>query len=199
VSFDACVIFRFDDEARIVSEEHYSDALTVLKQVGGYLPIWTTTSPAPPRPNEHALDYEEAAPGGAESSIVRRDRPAATASGPRQNVPAPELQIRLCRCSREGAGRAVPRSSTVQAGRCSAFTFCGAHSAPGSLALRSSTAVVLARWLKGETFQRRARGPGNMRQCPMLIGNFARQAQLRPHAPLYCFRAACAVRARMQR
>jgi hypothetical protein len=34
VSFDACVIFRFDDEARIVSEEHYSDALIVLKQVG---------------------------------------------------------------------------------------------------------------------------------------------------------------------
>jgi predicted ester cyclase len=34
VSFDARVIFRFDDDARIVSEEHYSDALTVLKQVG---------------------------------------------------------------------------------------------------------------------------------------------------------------------
>jgi hypothetical protein len=34
VSFDACVIFRFDDQARIVSEEHYSDVLTVLKQVG---------------------------------------------------------------------------------------------------------------------------------------------------------------------
>ena len=33
VSFDACVIFRFDDEARILSEEHYSDALTVLNQV----------------------------------------------------------------------------------------------------------------------------------------------------------------------
>jgi hypothetical protein len=49
-SFDACVIFRFDDEARIVSEEHYSDALTVLKQVGAELPIWTTTSPARLRP-----------------------------------------------------------------------------------------------------------------------------------------------------
>ena len=34
VSFDACVIFRFDDEGRILSEEHYSDVLTVMKQVG---------------------------------------------------------------------------------------------------------------------------------------------------------------------
>lgn len=34
VGFDACVIFRFDDEVRIVSEEHYSDALTVQRQVG---------------------------------------------------------------------------------------------------------------------------------------------------------------------
>lgn len=34
VSFDACVIFRFDDEgARIISEEHYSDALTVMNQL----------------------------------------------------------------------------------------------------------------------------------------------------------------------
>lgn len=33
VSFDACVIFRFDDEGRIKSEEHYSDAMTVMQQV----------------------------------------------------------------------------------------------------------------------------------------------------------------------
>ena len=33
VSFDACVIFRFNDEGLIISEEHYSDALTVMKQL----------------------------------------------------------------------------------------------------------------------------------------------------------------------
>ena len=35
VSFDACVIFRFNDEGLIISEEHYSDALTVMKQLEG--------------------------------------------------------------------------------------------------------------------------------------------------------------------
>jgi predicted ester cyclase len=33
VTFDACVIFRFDDEGRIVLEEHYADALTVKRQL----------------------------------------------------------------------------------------------------------------------------------------------------------------------
>jgi hypothetical protein len=33
VSFDACVIFRFDDEGRIISEEQYSDLLTVKRQL----------------------------------------------------------------------------------------------------------------------------------------------------------------------
>ena len=33
VTFDACVIFRFNDEGIIVLEEHYSDALTVMKQL----------------------------------------------------------------------------------------------------------------------------------------------------------------------
>ena len=31
--FDACVIFRFDDAGKILSEEHYSDALTVVQQI----------------------------------------------------------------------------------------------------------------------------------------------------------------------
>jgi hypothetical protein len=57
-----------------------------------------------------------------DSAIVRRDRPAATASGPRQNVPAPELQIRLCRCSREGAGRAVLRPQGSPASRFTALS-----------------------------------------------------------------------------
>jgi hypothetical protein len=33
VSFDACVIFRFDDDGRIISEDHYSDLLTVKRQL----------------------------------------------------------------------------------------------------------------------------------------------------------------------
>jgi ketosteroid isomerase-like protein len=33
VSFDACVIFRFDDDGKIVLEEHYADALTVQRQL----------------------------------------------------------------------------------------------------------------------------------------------------------------------
>jgi predicted ester cyclase len=33
VSFDACVIFRFDDAGKIVLEEHYADARTVERQL----------------------------------------------------------------------------------------------------------------------------------------------------------------------
>jgi ketosteroid isomerase-like protein len=33
VSSDSCTIFRFDDDGRIRSEEHYSDALTIVEQL----------------------------------------------------------------------------------------------------------------------------------------------------------------------
>jgi len=33
VHFDACVIFRFDEDCRIISEEHYSNLLTVMRQL----------------------------------------------------------------------------------------------------------------------------------------------------------------------
>jgi ketosteroid isomerase-like protein len=36
VSSDSCTIFRFDDEGRISSEEHYSDALTLLEQLNSH-------------------------------------------------------------------------------------------------------------------------------------------------------------------
>jgi len=32
-SSDTCTIFRFDEDDHIVSEEHYSDALTILEQL----------------------------------------------------------------------------------------------------------------------------------------------------------------------
>ena len=38
VTFDACVIFRFDEDGLIISEEHYSDALTVMKQLEATAP-----------------------------------------------------------------------------------------------------------------------------------------------------------------
>lgn len=33
VSFDACVIFRFDDDSKILLEDHYADALTTMRQL----------------------------------------------------------------------------------------------------------------------------------------------------------------------
>jgi predicted ester cyclase len=33
VTFDACVIFRFDEDNKIVLEDHYADALTVMRQL----------------------------------------------------------------------------------------------------------------------------------------------------------------------
>jgi hypothetical protein len=38
VTFDACVIFRFNEDGLIISEEHYSDALTVMKQLEATAP-----------------------------------------------------------------------------------------------------------------------------------------------------------------
>lgn len=33
MSFDACVIFRFDDDSKILLEDHYADALTTMRQL----------------------------------------------------------------------------------------------------------------------------------------------------------------------
>jgi hypothetical protein len=38
VTFDACVIFRFNEDGLIISEEHYSDALPVVKQLEATAP-----------------------------------------------------------------------------------------------------------------------------------------------------------------
>jgi predicted ester cyclase len=38
VPFDACVIFRFNEDGLIISEEHHSDALTVMKQLEATAP-----------------------------------------------------------------------------------------------------------------------------------------------------------------